>query len=160
MLTYSAVFATTFLGGWHLVPIRWEWFDTHMTALSWPAHLFMWVDSHLAPLIFLGKMAFGICVYIWIRATLPRLRYDQLMSLGWRTLLPIATANLIAIATWMVVSRVYGVWAGVLAFAVALALGYWLYKALNKLGPGEVGTYDSRTIRMVDPEAKAKEVIA
>ncbi|RYG46328.1 NADH-quinone oxidoreductase subunit H [bacterium] len=152
MLTYSAVFATVFLGGWHLAPIRWDWIMEHWPALAWPASVFYWIDANLAPVLFLGKMAVGICIYIWIRATLPRLRYDQLMNLGWRTLLPIATANLIVIATWLVVSRVWGVWAGVLSFGISMALGYLLYRSVNKLAPGQVGNFESRTIRMVEPE--------
>jgi NADH-quinone oxidoreductase subunit H len=44
------------------------------------------------------KMFTLVCIFIWIRATLPRLRYDQLMSFGWKVLLPIATLNLVVTA--------------------------------------------------------------
>jgi NADH-quinone oxidoreductase subunit H len=50
------------------------------------------------------KMLTFIVVLIWVRATLPRLRYDQLMSFGWKVLLPLATLNLIATATIVVVT--------------------------------------------------------
>jgi NADH-quinone oxidoreductase subunit H len=43
-----------------------------------------------------------VFVFIWIRATLPRLRYDQLMSLGWKVLLPLATLNVLVTATLVV----------------------------------------------------------
>ena len=39
-----------------------------------------------------------ICVFVWLRATLPRLRYDQLMAFGWKVLLPVATLNALATA--------------------------------------------------------------
>jgi NADH-quinone oxidoreductase subunit H len=48
------------------------------------------------------KMFFVILVFIWIRATLPRLRYDQLMAFGWKVLLPLATLN--ALVTAIVVA--------------------------------------------------------
>jgi NADH-quinone oxidoreductase subunit H len=43
-------------------------------------------------------------VFIWVRATLPRLRYDQLMSLGWKVLLPLATLNVLVTAVLVVVT--------------------------------------------------------
>ena len=48
-----------------------------------------WVD----PFVVLAKMSLFVFFFIWIRATLPRLRYDQLMSFGWKVLLPLATLN-------------------------------------------------------------------
>ena len=58
-----------------------------------------------APLWFIGKIAVMISVYIWLRATLPRLRYDQLMSLGWKSLLPLAFTNFMIVATWLLVTK-------------------------------------------------------
>ena len=47
-------------------------------------------------------MAFFILITIWIRATLPRVRYDRLMAIGWKVLIPIATLNLIVTAaSWL-----------------------------------------------------------
>jgi NADH-quinone oxidoreductase subunit H len=43
-------------------------------------------------------MLFFIVLFIWVRATLPRLRYDQLMSFGWKVLLPLATLNVLVTA--------------------------------------------------------------
>ena len=53
-----------------------------------------WID----PFIVAAKMLIFITFFIWIRATLPRLRYDQLMSFGWKILLPLATLNLLVTA--------------------------------------------------------------
>jgi NADH-quinone oxidoreductase subunit H len=58
-----------------------------------------WVD----PIVVLVKMAFFVFVFIWVRATLPRLRYDQLMSLGWKVFLPLATLNALVTAILVVI---------------------------------------------------------
>ena len=79
MLIVSGIVATVFLGGWNL-PFGLD-----------PPH---WVD----PFVVLAKMALIILLFIWVRATLPRLRYDQLMSLGWKVLLPLATLNALVTA--------------------------------------------------------------
>ena len=50
------------------------------------------------------KLMLGVIFFIWIRASLPRLRYDQLMSFGWKVLLPLATLNVLATATVLVVT--------------------------------------------------------
>jgi len=79
MLIVSGIVTTVFLGGW-LLPFGID-----------PPH---WVD----PFVVLAKMSLIVVLFIWIRATLPRLRYDQLMSLGWKVLLPIATLNALVTA--------------------------------------------------------------
>ena len=80
----SAIIATVFLGGW-LIP-----------GVDTPG----WAQ----PLVVIAKTLFGIFLFIWIRATLPRLRYDQLMSLGWKVLLPLATLNALVTAIVLVVT--------------------------------------------------------
>jgi NADH-quinone oxidoreductase subunit H len=75
----SGIVTTVFLGGW-LLPFGLD-----------PPH---WVD----PFVVLAKMSTIVVLFIWVRATLPRLRYDQLMSLGWKVLLPIATLNALVTA--------------------------------------------------------------
>jgi NADH-quinone oxidoreductase subunit H len=86
MIVVSAIAATVFLGGW-LLPF----------GLDPPG----WVD----PFVVLAKIFLFLCVFIWIRATLPRLRYDQLMSFGWKILLPLATVNALVTATIVVVTN-------------------------------------------------------
>jgi NADH-quinone oxidoreductase subunit H len=75
MLTISALAATIFLGGWH-----------------GPG------PEALGPLWVLLKIFAFLFLFIWVRATLPRLRYDQLMSFGWKVLLPLATLNALVTA--------------------------------------------------------------
>ena len=72
VVVVSGIVATVFLGGW-LLP-----FGLHPPG---------WVD----PFVVLAKMSLVTFLFIWVRATLPRLRYDQLMSFGWKVLLPLAT---------------------------------------------------------------------
>jgi NADH-quinone oxidoreductase subunit H len=79
VVVISGIAVTVFLGGWH-----------------GPG------PAALGPLWVLVKMAVFVVLFIWIRATLPRLRYDQLMSFGWKVLLPLATLN--ALVTAIVVA--------------------------------------------------------
>jgi NADH-quinone oxidoreductase subunit H len=55
--------------------------------------------------VVLFKMSLITFIFIWIRATLPRLRYDQLMSLGWKVLLPLSTLNALATAIIVVATH-------------------------------------------------------
>ncbi len=79
MIVVSAIAVTMFLGGWMLP------FGLHPPG---------WVD----PIVVFAKLMIFFTLFIWIRATLPRLRYDQLMSFGWKVLLPLATLNLLITA--------------------------------------------------------------
>ena len=89
MITVSAVAVSVFLGGYHLPFIQ-----RFIGDLPW------FVDI----LIFTAKIIFCLFCFIWLRATIPRLRYDQLMGLGWKVLLPLAIANVavtaLAVAWW------------------------------------------------------------
>jgi NADH-quinone oxidoreductase subunit H len=79
MITLSALATTLFLGGWH----------------------FPWLEG-LGPLWFALKVFLLVSVFIWLKATLPRLRYDQLMRFGWKVLLPVATINAVVTAILVV----------------------------------------------------------
>jgi NADH-quinone oxidoreductase subunit H len=86
VVVVSGIVATVFLGGW-LLP-----FGIHPPGF---------VD----PFVVLFKMGLITFLFIWIRATLPRLRYDQLMSFGWKVLLPLATVNALVTATLVVATH-------------------------------------------------------
>ena len=83
MIIVSALTVTLFLGGWEL-PFGW------------------YTPGWAGPFVVLGKTLLIILLFIWVRATLPRLRYDQLMTLGWKILLPLATLNTLVTATLLV----------------------------------------------------------
>jgi NADH-quinone oxidoreductase subunit H len=58
-----------------------------------------WLQQTVLPVLyFIAKVFVFIFVYIWVRGTLPRFRYDQLMAFGWKYLLPLAIANLVITA--------------------------------------------------------------
>ena len=86
VVVVSGIVATVFLGGW-LLP-----FGLHPPG---------WVD----PFVVLAKMSLVTFLFIWVRATLPRLRYDQLMSFGWKVLLPLATVNALVTAILVVATH-------------------------------------------------------
>jgi NADH-quinone oxidoreductase subunit H len=94
MLIGSGVFTLLFLGGWNPLP----WVSLAQLA-TWLhiAHLPL-VVGLLSIGIFLGKVIVLIFFFMWVRWTVPRFRYDQVMKLGWQKLLPLAIANLLAYA--------------------------------------------------------------
>jgi NADH-quinone oxidoreductase subunit H len=93
MVTSCAMTTTLFLGGWTL-----PFVNIGKLAMERP-----WIGVPLGLAVFLGKLAFLLWIFIWVRWTLPRYRYDQLMRLGWKVLLPFAALNLLwaAFATAM-----------------------------------------------------------
>jgi len=86
MVTVSMVAVTLFLGGWRA---------------PWPISTFWEGANHgWWPLLwFVGKVVSSLFVFIWIRASLPRVRYDQFMKLGWKVLIPISMVWLMLVAT-------------------------------------------------------------
>jgi len=57
--------------------------------------------------VFAAKSAFFLWVFVWVRWTLPRFKYDRLMDLGWKTMLPWALANTLFTATVMFIAHIY-----------------------------------------------------
>jgi NADH-quinone oxidoreductase subunit H len=150
MFMFSGIFATVFMGGFNVLPINLEYMSAHF---GWPAGL-AWVNYWLGPLTFLGKCATGITFFIWLRATLPRLRYDQLMDLGWKTLLPLSVANLVVVGVWMLATKVWGLAGGWGAWALAVLILTVLYlniASLIKKGGLSIG---GRKIDMQDPSPR------
>jgi NADH-quinone oxidoreductase subunit H len=85
MVTDSALATTLFLGGWRA---------------PWPLSLWDDANSGWWPMLwFSGKVIAIIFVFVWLRGTLPRLRYDQFMSLGWKVLIPINLVWILAVTS-------------------------------------------------------------
>ena len=84
MVTVSALATTLFLGGWRA---------------PWPISLWSGANTGWWPLLwFFGKVLVFIFVFIWLRGTLPRMRYDQFMKLGWKVLIPVSLVWIVAVA--------------------------------------------------------------
>ena len=81
MITVACLATLLFFGGWH-GPLFGPWYVQALLPVFW----------------FVAKIFVFLFVYIWVRGTLPRFRYDQLMAFGWKFLLPLSMANLIATA--------------------------------------------------------------
>src|SRR5215217_6234508 len=85
MVTVSALATTLFLGGWRA---------------PWPLSLWEGANEGWWPVLwFTIKVLLFLFVFIWLRGTLPRLRYDQFMRLGWKVLIPVALGWLLLVAT-------------------------------------------------------------
>ena len=91
MVTVSALAATLFLGGWRA---------------PWPISIWDGANTGWWPLLwFFLKVVVALFVFIWLRGTLPRLRYDQFMRFGWKVLVPTALVWILVVATIRTVSR-------------------------------------------------------
>jgi NADH-quinone oxidoreductase subunit H len=109
MVTASALMATLFFGGWDIPFTSWD-------QTGEPGVL-----KTVATLAaFLAKTGFFLFSYIWIRWTLPRFRYDQLMALGWKVLLPLSLGYLAVLATGIWYLHAQLGWSYGTPFALAL----------------------------------------
>ena len=115
MVTVSALAATLFLGGWRA---------------PWPISVWSGANSGWWPLLwFMAKVVLFIFFFIWLRGSLPRIRYDQLMALGWKVLIPTALGWTLIIATLRVWRRsggstgIYVIAALIVATLIALFFG-------------------------------------
>jgi NADH-quinone oxidoreductase subunit H len=82
MTSLSALGVTLYFGGWSLPGL-----DLHG-----------WLGALVGLSVLVAKVAFCMAMFVWVRWTFPRFRYDQLMRLGWKVLLPVAIVNLIAVS--------------------------------------------------------------
>jgi NADH-quinone oxidoreductase subunit H len=116
MITVSALATTLFLGGWRA---------------PWPLSVWPTFDNGWWPVLwFLIKVAVFMFFFVWLRGSLPRIRYDQLMKLGWKVLIPFALGWTLVVATARVYRQhggspaVYFV-AGFIVLVIALLLWFW-----------------------------------
>jgi NADH-quinone oxidoreductase subunit H len=125
IITGAALIVTLFFGGWDIPFTAWDEGDP--TVLKSLATL----------LTFVVKTAFFIYVYIWIRWTLPRFRFDQLMQLGWKFMLPTMLGYIVAIATmvWILgldTQTSFTAGHGLIMFAVNLVFLYGVFWILDR----------------------------
>jgi len=116
MTTVSALAATMFLGGWRA---------------PWPLSIWAGANSGWVPLIwFVAKVWTFLFVFMWLRATLPRLRYDQFMAIGWKLLIPVSLVWILIVAVLRATHHT-GVLPSMIASA-ALLVGVLVVNALRK----------------------------
>jgi NADH-quinone oxidoreductase subunit H len=126
MVTASALMATLFFGGWDIPFTAWD------NGPPWT------VAKTLATLACFSLKVWGfLFLYIWVRWTLPRFRYDQLMALGWKVMLPLALTYLTVLATaiWVLHDRLgwsYDTRFALTLFGVNVLLGVLLFVALDR----------------------------
>jgi NADH-quinone oxidoreductase subunit H len=126
MVTASALMTTLFFGGYDIPFTSWD------NAAPWTA----WKTLATAAMFFVKTFSF-LFLYIWVRWTLPRFRYDQLMALGWKVMLPLALVYLTVVATAIWYFHVALGWAydtrfSLAMFAVNLALAVPLFFVLDR----------------------------
>lgn len=139
MFVFSGIFVAIFMGGYNILPLNWE--ALHVGFMTQ-------VNQTLAGIWFLGKVSLFFSCFVWLRATLPRLRYDQLMSLGWRSLLPLAVTNFIVVAFWILMKDLAGsitAWLVCLAVYAAIVGLYWVIK---RASGNRIGTFEERSVVM------------
>ena len=131
MTTVSALAITMFLGGWHA---------------PWPFNMIAGANSGWWPLIwFVAKVWGFLFLYFWLRATLPRLRYDQFMALGWKILIPVSLVWVMIVATVRTLRTVgYHSWA-VALIAASTVGGFALLLLFRNLVRARFSTVEADT---------------
>lgn len=119
MITISAVATILFLGGWTLP--------------------FGWQNPWLGLLWFIVKIFAFIVFYMVIRATLPRVRYDQLMAAGWKIMIPIALINLAVTAVVLTFWKAQAIYILTVANVIGIAVGLLVYKVFSRKTAGRPG---------------------
>jgi NADH-quinone oxidoreductase subunit H len=92
MINVGCVATLLFLGGWTNPFANWHWLPTIHNVFARAALSLFW---------FVAKVFCFLFLYVWVRGTLPRFRYDQLMNFGWRWLMPLAILNIVATSLWL-----------------------------------------------------------
>lgn len=102
MATMSALMVTMYFGGWHLPWISDQSVLAFISSLELGGFI-NWIGARnvmgfLQVLIMIIKISIFMCIYVWVRWTVPRFRFDQLMKLAWTNLIPLALINLVITA--------------------------------------------------------------
>jgi len=117
MVTVSALMTTLFLGGWRA---------------PWPISLWGAANTGWWPVLwFFGKLFAVLFVFIWLRGTLPRLRYDQFMKIGWKLLIPANLIWIMAEASIQVLDRKQLIY-GIVIVSIVVIAGSFVYDSADQ----------------------------
>jgi NADH-quinone oxidoreductase subunit H len=146
LLTASMMFSTLFLGGWGIPFTTWDEQGGLLQTLVTGA-------------LFFARVAMLIFLFIWLRWTLPRFRFDQLMALGWKVLLPVSLAYLLLIAgaVWGVDALLAGAapWTRNLAlFVINLPVLFLVFRVLDR-GTLVSGSYRRESLLVAGRQGRA-----
>jgi NADH-quinone oxidoreductase subunit H len=123
MVTIAAMVATLFFGGWDIPFTRWDEGGGVAQLAATAAVMFL-------------KTFFFLYLFMWVRWTLPRFRYDQLMSLGWKFMIPLALCYIMVMTAAIWVLQAAGVGSppvrGLALFGLNLALGFVVFNILDR----------------------------
>lgn len=152
ILVFSTIFNTLFLGGYHLTPFNWEEIGKAIPALKNICFFIKNAEIMIAPIVFVVKTFCIATFFIWCRATFPRLRYDQLMSIGWKALLPAAVSNFVLVALWILATQIYGPLGGWFTFFIAVVILMAMYSVIFKQSFSENKMIEYRQVKWVSSE--------
>jgi NADH-quinone oxidoreductase subunit H len=108
MLTASALIVVLFFGGWELFPFSWR---LNWGWVNWINEGTRWTAALVRCGITFGKVVVFIFIYMWVRWTIPRFRFDQLMRLAWKGLVPMGLALVVLTGLLVYVNRPASPWA-------------------------------------------------
>jgi NADH-quinone oxidoreductase subunit H len=108
MVAVSSLATTMFLGGYHAFP-----------GLGFTEN---WLGGWFTMIWYLLKVSLFLYLYIWLRGTLPRMRYDQFMKFGWKVLIPVSLFWIMVVSTLRILSAQHSSKAVVIAFSVGVVL--------------------------------------
>jgi len=156
LLTASALMATFFFGGWD-IPF---WSGDNIAVAADGAIVgaaSAWWITVLTAVVFALKTAFFVFVFIWVRWTVPRFRYDQVMALGWKVLIPLLVVYIAVLGLAMLVLSAAGIefgltyvgWLAALNVVLCLAVFFWLDRNRVVTGAGwrQVRSYQLQSRR-------------
>ncbi|MFZ2490182.1 MAG: NADH-quinone oxidoreductase subunit NuoH [Thermoanaerobaculia bacterium] len=119
MLVNSALIVSLFFGGWTLGMFGIGLTTDTLVGMGW-------IGGALGAAIFLSKVMFFMVVFVWFRATFPRFRFDQLMDLGWKWMIPVALANIFITGIFVLLGQEWLLtWIGI---AILVATAFFLFR--------------------------------
>jgi NADH-quinone oxidoreductase subunit H len=149
MITASLLIVILFLGGWHF----WGLTGTAEQLTGWGSGnmALMWIEAIVRIVVLLTKVMVVILFFMLVRWSWPRFRFDQLMSLAWKVMLPLGMVNLVAVAVFLELQHAFWPGGGIAATALMIVAA-WIVCGLAWFVVSLVGprVADNRRLRDLD----------